>query len=119
MSQGFYGQHREVKRIAVSIPVAWDVTPQCLRAGTITSLSIKGCLIETDLGQPLEGKTLFLRFAVPGGKEMLLHGEVLYYLRRVGFGMEFRELSEEDKKRLQELVENDSAKQVANPPGAT
>jgi CheY-like chemotaxis protein len=96
---------RKVERVQTSIPVNWGITWECPHVGSITSLSINGCLVETNLILALIGKHVFLRFQLPMGEMMSLQGRVLYYLRNVGFGMEFRELTEKDKDILKQLVE--------------
>jgi CheY-like chemotaxis protein len=99
---------REVERVPVSLRMSWGVTPQCPRDGTITSLSVKGCLIQTELVDALTGKPIFLSFLSLDGNRMSLQGSVLYYLRRVGFGMEFTELTDQDKSKLRALVTHHS-----------
>lgn len=99
-------QQRAVERVVVSIPVNWGLTRHCLNSGTITSLSVNGCLIESDSVETLSGKTIFLSLQLPNGRSMLLQGRALYYLKTVVFGMEFVELSEEDKNAITTFVEH-------------
>ena len=82
-------KQRKVERVRTSIPAEWGVTRGYPRAGKIVSLSSKGCLIRTDHVEPLFGKTIHLRFPLPDDEWMLLEGEVIYYLRDVGFAVEF------------------------------
>ncbi|HYE64099.1 MAG TPA: PilZ domain-containing protein [Pyrinomonadaceae bacterium] len=95
---------REVERVPTSIPVNWGVTRECLRRGTITSLSVKGCLIEAKI-EALYGKPIFINFRLPTERWLFLQGEVIYYLRNVGFGIQFTKLTEEDKGMLSLLVD--------------
>ena len=96
----------EVERVQTSIPTNWGLTPDCPHQGTITSLSIKGCLIQSGLVVALTGKPIFINFRSPIGPWMSLQGEVLYYLRGVGFGMGFTQLTAEDQHILAALVEH-------------
>ncbi len=99
-------QRREVERIQVYIPAHWGVTWQCPHDGTITSLSTKGCLVQTNLVETLSGAPIFLRFLPSTEKWVSLRGKVLYYLREVGFGVEFTELTNEDEATLNKLGEH-------------
>ena len=96
---------REVKRVKVLIPATWGIVPQCPYTGMVTSLSVKGCLVQTGVEAALSEKLIFLCLWLEDGRRISLHGRVLYYLRNIGFGMEFQELTEENKAMLTELVE--------------
>lgn len=97
-------QRRKLQRVAVTIPVNWGMTRACLNNGTITSLSSKGCLIETDSPEALSIQMIYLRFRLPDGSQMMLQGRVLYYLKQLIFGVEFSALAEQDRSRLDQLV---------------
>ena len=101
---------RKLIRVEVSITARWGFTPQCSYEGTVTSLSIKGCLIQTNVAAALSGKPIFLCLALDGARRMTLHGRAIYYVRNNGFGMEFEELTEEDQAMLEMLIEQHSTK---------
>ncbi|MBA3439447.1 MAG: response regulator [Pyrinomonadaceae bacterium] len=105
-------QRREVERLQVYIPAHWGVTWQCQHDGTITSLSTKGCLVQTNLVETLSGAPIFLRFLPSTERWMSLRGKVLYYLREVGFGVEFTELTGEDEATLKKLGQHYSGKRA-------
>jgi CheY-like chemotaxis protein len=97
---------RRVERVQVSIPVNWGIAPEDYKYdGTITSLSVNGCLVQTNIIETFYDKLIFLRFRLPSGNWMPLRGRVLYYLNSVGFGMEFMELAEDDRAKLKLFVE--------------
>ena len=96
---------REVKRVKVSIPATWGLIPQCPYTAMVTSLSVKGCLVQTGVEAALSEKLIFLCLWLEDGQRISLRGRVLYYLRNIGFGMEFEELTEDDKTTLAALVE--------------
>jgi hypothetical protein len=97
-------QKRRAPRVETAIPVRWGVNPECPRYGKILNLSVKGCLIESQV-EPLNGKTIFLRFGLPTGHSMSLRAEPVKYRRGLGFALEFRGLSKEDIYTLEQLVE--------------
>ena len=101
MKQG----RRKVVRVGVDLPVEWGLTPRYEHHGKITSLSRGGCLLQTDAIQPLFGKTIYIRIPLPDHEWWEVHGEVLYYLRDVGFGVEFSDLSDEDASTLRQLMQ--------------
>ncbi len=96
---------RKVERVQTAIPIDWGLTEACHRHGTITSLSVKGCLIQTDMIEPLFDKPIFIQFELPDENRMLLRSSVLYYLRGAGFAVEFKELSDDNEAVIKLLVE--------------
>lgn len=95
---------RKAPRVETAIPVRWGVNPECPRYGKILNLSVHGCLIESQV-EPLNGKTIFLRFGLPTGHSMALQGEPVKYRRGLGFSLEFTGMSKEDNYTLEQLVE--------------
>jgi len=96
---------RKVARVQTSIPIDWGITEACHHHGTITSLSVKGCLIQTDIIEPLYDKPIFIQFKLPNEKWVFLRSAVLYYLRGAGFAVEFKELSDDNEAIITRLVE--------------
>ena len=101
-------------RVPTSLPVEWGLTPKYEHHGKITSLSHGGCLLQTPAIQPLYGKTLYIRVPLPEREWWEVRGEVLYYLRDTGFGVEFSGLDEEDAATLRRLMQH----HLDNPPEA-
>ncbi len=99
-------KRRKVERVRTSIPVEWGVTRDYQRHGKLVSLSTKGCLLQTEHVEPLYGKTLHLRFPLPDDEWMTLQGRVIYYLREVGFAVEFDEIPDAEHYLLARLVED-------------
>ena len=110
MKQG----RRKVVRVGVDLPVEWGLTPRYEHHGKITSLSRGGCLLQTEAIQPLFGKTIHIRIPLPEREWWEVQGEVLYYLRDVGFGVEFSDLTDEDAATLRRLMQHHRA----HPPDA-
>lgn len=99
-------RRRKVPRVRTAIPVEWGVTNTYSRGGRVVSLSTRGCLIRTDHVEPLYGKTVFLRFPLPDDDVVALEGHVIYYLRDVGFAVEFAELPDREHYLLARLVQD-------------
>ena len=95
---------RKVVRVPASLPVEWGLTPKYEYHGKITSLSNGGCLVETDAIQPLYDKTIYIRVPLPEREWWEVRGQVLYYLRDTGFGVEFSALGDEDSATLRALM---------------
>ena len=105
MKQG----RRKVVRVGVDLPVEWGLTPRYENHGKVTSLSRGGCLLQTGAIQPLFGKTIHIRIALPEREWWEVRGEVLYYLRDVGFGVEFTDFTDEDAATLRSLMRRHQA----------
>ncbi len=93
-------------RVPTSLPVEWGLTRKYEYGGKITSLSHGGCLLQTDAVQPLFEKTIYIRVPLPDRDWWETRGRVLYYLRDVGFGVEFSDLDEEDAAILRRLMQH-------------
>ena len=111
MKQG----RRKVGRVAMELPVEWGLTPRYEHHGKITSLSRGGCLLRTEAIQPLFGKTIHIRIPLPEREWWEVRGEVLYYLRDVGFGVEFSGFNDRDTATLRALMRHHQEQ----PPDAT
>jgi hypothetical protein len=92
-------------RVTASLPVEWGLTPKYEYQGKITSLSHGGCLLQTHAIQPLFDKTIYIRVPLPDREWWEVRGRALYYLRDVGFGVEFSDLSDEDASTLRQLMQ--------------
>lgn len=99
-------KRRKVVRVRTSIPVEWGVTRGYPRVGKIVSLSTKGCLIRTEHVEPLYGKVVSFRFPLPDDEWLALEGQVIYYLRDVGFAVEFIKLSDSAHYQIARLVQD-------------
>jgi hypothetical protein len=97
---------RQALRIPTSLPVEWGPTKKYQYDGKITSLSAGGCLLATDAVQPLFGKTVHIRVPLPDHEWWEVQGEVLYYVRDVGFGVQFSGMTDEDKSTLRQLMQH-------------
>jgi hypothetical protein len=92
--------------VPASLPVEWGLTLNYEYHGKITSLSNGGGLLETAAVQPLYGKTIYIRVPLPEREWWEVRGQVLYFLRDTGFGVEFSDLTGEDTATLRRLMQH-------------
>ena len=101
-------ERRRHPRIKVSVEIDWGETPACVHRGRVTSLSVRGCFIQTPLGAA-KGKPVFIRvFLAPESEritEGMVWGRVVYHLPGVGLGVVFERLPPGYEKHIQDLVE--------------
>ena len=88
-----------------SLPVEWGLTKNYRHQGKIVSLSSGGCLLQTTAIQPLFDKPLFIRIPLPEQDWWEVQGQVLYYLRDIGFGVEFTDMTDDDRSTLRQLMQ--------------
>jgi len=95
---------RETRRVKTSIACNWGSTQDCPRNGTITSLGLKGCFVQTKAAA-VEGQALYMNCWLPSQRWLPLRGQIVYYLPRVGFGLAFTDLTDSDREMLDLLID--------------
>ena len=92
----FMEESREAERVEIdtAIYILWG-GDDSLRGGKITSLSKKGCFIQTR-SEAISGQMIKIRIRLPTERWMMLAGQVKHVLRRVGFGVQFIDLDAVD-----------------------
>ena len=93
-------------RVPTSLSVEWGLSQKYQYHGKITSLSAGGCLLATSSVQPLYGKTIYIRVPLPDQEWWEVRGEVLYYVRDVGFGVQFFDMTDDDRSTLRLLMQH-------------
>jgi hypothetical protein len=96
-------EKRRHPRVKASIPIYWGLTPECLNHDRITSFSVGGCFIQTAEAVPAS-HLVYIRFYLSNRGEQLITAEVRYNLEAVGLGVEFFNLTEQDRNDFQALV---------------
>ncbi len=97
-------QQRETRRIKTNLSCNWGVTEDCPRNGMITSLSPKGCFVQTKAAIS-EGAKLFINCWLPSRRWFPLRGQIIYHIPRVGFGLTFDDLVDSDHAMLDLLLD--------------
>jgi hypothetical protein len=95
---------RKKTRFLSELSCAFGPTPDTPRSGTITSIGLKECFVKTK-AIVIEGQSLHVRVWTPEKCWLRLSGRVKYHMERVGFGVVFHELSEDQLADLSHLVE--------------
>ena len=98
-----FTERRRHERVIVEIHVNWGWTEECPYSDRIISLSVGGYFLRTSRSSH-KGQTVFLRFWLP--EERTLRGEVRYHLERMGMGVEFKGVTDEESRMLEALVEH-------------
>jgi c-di-GMP-binding flagellar brake protein YcgR len=97
-------ERRREKRAAVLVEVVWDGKTGHYDART-SDLSMGGCFVDT-VGRVLSGERLRFKLRVSDKEWIEVEGIVTYAYPNVGFGVQFTEVSEVDKKKLEKLVQS-------------
>ena len=95
---------RKKTRFLSELSCAFGPTPDAPRSGTVTSIGLKECFVKTK-AIVIEGQSLYVRVWTPENRWLRLTGRVKYHMERVGFGVVFPELSEDQLADLSALVE--------------
>lgn len=98
-------ESREAERVEIdtAIYILWG-TDETLRGGKITSLSIKGCFVQTR-SEAFAGQMISIRIRLPTERWLVLEGEIKHVLKRVGFGVQFTGLARGDAGMLTLLMD--------------
>ncbi len=97
-----WNKSRRNPRIPVSLAVVLEAAAG-KRDARISDISIDGCYIDS-IGHVHVGETVSFHVQLPTGHWVQLHGEVVYSLPNLGFGLRFTNLAEEDQLLLEEVM---------------
>lgn len=96
-------QTRDAKRVKTDLNCSWGLTDACPRNGKITSLSNRGCFVKTT-AVTTDGQTIFVNCWLPERRWVMLTGTVIYHIEKIGFGLGFAGLNEEQKATVSSLI---------------
>jgi len=91
-------------RFLADLSCAFGPTPDAPRSGNITSIGLRECFVKTK-AIVTQGQDLFVRVWMPEKRWLRLSGRVKYHMDRVGFGVIFHELPEEQANDLAGLID--------------
>jgi hypothetical protein len=99
-------QRRELERVEVetALYILWEAGEGSVGSGKITSLSRRGCFVQTR-SEPPAGRSMMIRLRLPTERWLALEGRVVHVLRKVGFGVQFKDLTLVDQEMLALLVD--------------
>ena len=93
---------RQFERIAISLQILLE-SSSGKREARISDLSVEGCFIDTIL-EVNAGEPVVFDVHLPTGQPVRLSGKVAYNMPRIGFGVRFDELSEENAQLLKQII---------------
>lgn len=96
-------ERRNYERVALPMEVRW-VGQSGRHTARTSDISVGGCYIET-LGQVNTGEVISFEIQLPTGTWMPLTGEVVYQHPNMGFGVNFKDLSELERNLLADVIE--------------
>jgi hypothetical protein len=96
---------RDVKRVKTDVSCSWGLTDACPRNGKITSLSSRGCFVKTTAATT-DGQTIFVNCWLPERRWLMLCGTVSYHIEKIGFGLVFTNLNDEQSESISALIEH-------------
>jgi PilZ domain len=103
-------EHRRHPRIARPLEASWLAA-----SGEITSrvsdISLGGCFFQS-LVMPSAGDHTMISVRFTEAESMSFQSEVVYAERGIGFAVRFIDLSDEDRTRLQRIIEELAARQA-------
>ena len=93
---------RRAPRIEGCLEVLLEATNRFAGA-RVTDLSEEGCYVDS-IGQVTKDEPIRLQIQVPDGRPLVLRGVVAHHLPRLGFGVKFIDINDEQAERLKEVI---------------
>ena len=97
-------ERRTEKRLNACLEASWEGESGNYDA-RVTDLSEGGCYVDS-LTSADVGEVVLFRLQMPDGEWLELSGEVAHETRTVGFGLRFVSLSEDQRQKLQVLLDH-------------
>ncbi|HXG84986.1 MAG TPA: response regulator [Pyrinomonadaceae bacterium] len=103
---------KERNEVLVSLEVVWQGTAgkHDARMGEI---GMNGCFIDS-MGQEVLGETIHFKVHLPSGHWVSLQGKVVYQEYPIGFGLDFTNLTDGDKRILEQVIAAHGGKPLEN-----
>lgn len=99
-------EKRKRQRLPLVIEATWEGSTSKSLARTV-DISATGCFIDT-MGPVGVGELLNLRLTLPDGEYISVQGVVMYNMPSVGCGVQFTQISDSDRLRLDALVDTEA-----------
>ena len=98
-------ERRSKPRLSVHLDAVWHGGEE-RHSARITDLSERGCYLDT-VGEVMVGEIVAFRVLLPDDDWLYLEGEVRHHRQRMGFGVRFVDLNEEQTEKLLRLLQID------------
>lgn len=95
-------ERRDKERFEVCLDATWDGARGSSNA-RVADLSESGCYIDS-ICEATQGEILHLKVKLPGGEWLDIVGEVAHSMARVGFGLRFLDMDNEQLEKLHWLL---------------
>lgn len=95
-------ERRSKPRLSVRLDAVWEGGDE-RHSARVTDLSDGGCYLDT-VGEVMSGEIVAFRVLLPDGDWLYLEGEVKHHRHKLGFGVKFVDLNEEQSEKLQFLL---------------
>lgn len=96
-------ERRSKPRLSVHLDAVWQGGEE-RHSARVTDLSEGGCYLDT-VGEVMVGEIVAFRVLLPDDDWLYLEGEVRHHRHRMGFGVQFVDLNEEQVEKLLRLLQ--------------
>ena len=98
-------EKRRRRRVRADLDCNWGWGDDARKRGRVSSLSVSGCfIVTTALVQ--QGTGIVVHLWLPERRWLKVRGHVLYVMERVGLGVGFDDLSEEEGAEFERLLDH-------------
>ena len=95
-------ERRNQRRVSTSIEVVWEGNSGRYESRT-SDLSAGGCFVDT-VGLVSMGENIKFSLLLPAGDSIEIAGEVVYPCPPMGFGVQFTNVSEADRQKIDRII---------------
>jgi hypothetical protein len=96
-------ERRITDRVPLPLEARWG-SESGKHTARVSDISLGGCYMES-LGQVTVGEVIMFEVQLPTGRWMPLKGHVAYHHPNMGFGVQFKKLTELEANLLRDIVE--------------
>lgn len=99
-----FREQREAERVEASLFAIWEMTQSTVSSADVINFSTTGCFMHSRNGLPSK-PVVDLQLRLPTERWLQTRGRVVRTSEPDGFGLQFTELSDEDRRMLALLVD--------------
>lgn len=96
-------ERRKAERVPLMLELRWQ-SLSGRHTARISDMSMGGCYVET-MAQVTMGEVIRFEVQLPTGRWLPLVGEVVYHLPAMGFGVQFKSMTETQREMLGNLLD--------------
>ena len=95
-------ERRRHERVSTSLAVKWYGLSG-IHEARVSDISLGGCFVDTDKRVEMN-EIVSLEIGLPSGEWLALRGEVISFQPRIGFGLAFTSLTDDEQLALTQLI---------------